>query len=127
MKLKLLGIATATALLATASASFAQSTPSGSAPVREESSASGSVTIPDTGVPSIVGSATASGSAVGGLSKCENLLGAEKEKCLQEERAGTRSTGGRPAGAGGSHAPGSTGTGSGTSGAQGTAPSGSVR
>jgi hypothetical protein len=124
MKLRLLGIATAAALLAMASASFAQSTQEGTS---AGGSASGTVTIPDTGVPSIGGSGSASGSALGGLSKCENLLGGEKEKCLQEERARTRSTGGRPAGAGGSHAPGSTGTGSGTSGAQGTAPSGSVR
>jgi hypothetical protein len=55
------------------------------------------------------------------------MLGSEKEKCLQDERAGTGSTGGRPAGAGGSYAPGSTGTGAGTMGPQNTAPSGSVR
>lgn len=49
--------------------------------------------------------------AVGGLSKCENMIGMEKDKCLQDERAGT----------------GSTGTGAGTRGAQNTAPAGSVR
>lgn len=65
--------------------------------------------------------------AVGGLSKCENLLGEEKDKCLQNERGGSASTGGRAAGAGGSHAPGSTGTGAGTMGAQSTAPAGTVR
>jgi hypothetical protein len=65
--------------------------------------------------------------AIGGLSKCENMIGSEKDKCLQEERAGTGSTGGRPAGAGGSHAPGSTGTGAGTMGPQNTAPAGTVR
>jgi len=124
--LKLLSTATAAALLAMASASFAQSTQSGSASA--EGSASGSVTIPDTGVPSVGGSGTASSSAtIGGLSKCENMLGEEKEKCLKDERAGTGSTSGRAAGAGGSHAPGSTGTGAGTMGPQNTAPSGSVR
>lgn len=66
-------------------------------------------------------------SAVGGMSKCENMIGSEKDKCLQEERAGTASTGGRAAGAGGSHAPGSTGTGAGTMGSQPTAPAGTIR
>lgn len=32
-------------------------------------------------------------SAVGGLSKCENMIGADKDSCLQQERAGTGSTG----------------------------------
>jgi hypothetical protein len=31
-------------------------------------------------------------SAVGGLGKCENLIGTEKDTCLQAERAGTGST-----------------------------------
>lgn len=31
--------------------------------------------------------------AVGGLSKCENMIGADKDTCLQQERAGTGSTG----------------------------------
>jgi hypothetical protein len=48
---------------------------------------------------------------IGGLSKCENLLGTDRDKCLQEERAGT----------------GSTGTGAGTMGPQNTAPAGKVR
>jgi len=78
--------------------------------------------------PSVGASGSAAGGAtVGGLSKCENMLGSEKEKCLQDERGGTGSTSGRAAGAGGSHAPGSTGTGAGTMGPQNTAPSGSVR
>ena len=64
-------------------------------------------------------------SAVGGMSKCENMIGSDKDKCLQEERAA--STGGRAAGAGGSHAPGSTGTGAGTMGSQPTAPAGTIR
>jgi len=65
--------------------------------------------------------------AVSGLSRCENMIGFDKDKCLQEERGGTASSAGRPAGAGGSHAPGSTGTGAGTMGAQQTAPAGTVR
>jgi hypothetical protein len=49
--------------------------------------------------------------AIGGLSKCENMIGAEKEKCLREDAA----TGGRAAGAGGTSDP------------QRATPSGSVR
>jgi len=30
---------------------------------------------------------------VGGLSKCENMIGSEKDTCRQQERAGTGSTG----------------------------------
>jgi hypothetical protein len=66
--------------------------------------------------PAIVGNP-----AVGGLSACENLIGVQREQCLQTQSSG------RPAGAGGSHAPGSTGTGAGTMGPQNTAPAGSVR
>lgn len=65
--------------------------------------------------------------AIVGLSPCENLIGLERDNCLKEERARTDSTGGRSAGAGGTHAPGSTGTGHGSAGAQNTAPSGSTR
>jgi hypothetical protein len=32
-------------------------------------------------------------STVGGLGKCENMIGNEKDKCLQNERAGIGSTG----------------------------------
>lgn len=65
--------------------------------------------------------------AVSGLSRCENLIGFDKDKCQQDERNGTTSSAGRPAGAGGSHAPGSTGTGAGTMGPQQAAPAGTVR
>ena len=51
---------------------------------------------------------------IGGLGKCENMIGLEKDKCLQE---------GRAAGAGGTHAPGSTGT----MGSQPTTPAGTIR
>jgi hypothetical protein len=113
---KAIGIAAAVALLTLTHPSFAQSTDytPGAAP-----SSTPNATPPAT--------PTTRGTVVGGLSKCENMLGDEKDKCLQEERGGTASTGGRPAGAGGSHAPGSTGTGAGTMGAQTTAPSGSAR
>ena len=65
--------------------------------------------------------------AIVGLSPCENLIGLERDNCLKGERARIGSTGGRSAGAGGTHAPGSTGTGHGSAGAQNTAPSGSTR
>ncbi len=64
---------------------------------------------------------------VGGMSQCQNMIGGDRDKCLQEERAATAGSGGRAAGAGGSHAPGRSGTGAGTMGAQQTAPAGSVR
>ncbi len=73
--------------------------------------------------PAIVPPAT----TAGGMSQCQNMIGGDRDKCLQEERAATAGSGGRAAGAGGSHAPGSTGTGAGTMGAQQTAPAGSVR
>jgi hypothetical protein len=38
--------------------------------------------------------------SLGGLSKCENLLGFEKDKCMQQERAAA-SPGTQPAGTGG--------------------------
>lgn len=65
--------------------------------------------------------------AIVGLSPCENLIGLERDNCLKDERARIGNTGGRSAGAGGTHAPGSTGTGHGSAGAQMTAPSGSAR
>ena len=43
-------------------------------------------------------------SAVGGMSRCENMIGMEKDRCLQEERAAAAS-GARPAGAGSGSAP----------------------
>ena len=65
--------------------------------------------------------------AIGGLSPCENMIGLERDNCLKDERARLGNTGGRSAGAGGTHAPGSTGTGHGSAGPQNTAPSGSTR
>jgi len=37
--------------------------------------------------------------SIGGLSKCENALAFEKEKCLQDERAAATGSSNRPAGA----------------------------
>jgi hypothetical protein len=42
---------------------------------------------------------------VGGLSKCENVLAFEKEKCLQDERAGAGATGAQHTAPAGSGAP----------------------
>jgi hypothetical protein len=132
-QMKLLNIVTAAALAAIAIVSFAQSTGSSVTPSDTPSvtpSQTPSVTPSQT--PSVTPSQTPSVTpsqtpSVGGLSKCENLLGTDRDKCLQEERGGTGSTSGRAAGAGGSHAPGSTGTGAGTMGPQNTAPAGTVR
>jgi hypothetical protein len=109
--MKLLNIATAAVLLAMGGVSFAQytgsTTPSGT----------------QSQTPSVTPSQT---QTIGGRSKCENLL-IDRDKCLQEERAGTGSTSGRAAGAGDAQGPGSTGTGAGTMGPQNAAPSGTVR
>lgn len=117
---KLLSVAVSLVL---ASAAIAQSTQPGQTTPSVTPSDTPAVTPSQT--PSVI--PPSAPGVVGGLSKCENSIGSERDKCLQEERAGTGSTGGRAAGAGGSHAPGSTGTGAGTTGAQNTAPAGSVR
>ena len=71
--------------------------------------------------------------AVGGLSKCENMLGFEKEKCLQDEQ---RAATGATTAPGATTVPGSTGMGTTTptvpqttppTARQNTAPAGSVR
>jgi hypothetical protein len=143
---RILATAATAALLAASNASFAQSTQPGQTTPSVTPSDTPAVTpsqtpavtpsgtpivTPPTDAPVVGGPAPVVGGieerSVGGLSKCENMLAFEREKCLQDERAGTASTGGRPAGAGGTHAPGSTGTGAGTMGPQNTAPAGSVR
>lgn len=108
--------------LAFVTATFAQSTQPGQTTPSITPSQTPAVTPSQT--PSVI--PPSAPPVIGGLSKCENMIGAEKDKCLQEERAAT-SSGGRAAGAGGSHAPGSTGTGAGTMGPQNTAPAGTVR
>jgi hypothetical protein len=132
----MLKTAVATALLALAGTAFAQSTsqtPSVTPSQTPSVTPSQTPSVTPSQTPSVTPSQTPSvtssqtPSAVGGLSRCENLIGIERDKCMQDERAGTGSTGGRAAGTGGSHAPGSTGTGAGTMGSQNTAPSGSAR
>lgn len=108
---------TVAALLA-AGVSLAQSTPSGSSAAPS----------PDPQYATPSSSTAAMGErAVGGLSRCENLIGLEREQCLKNERAGTGGSAGYSAGAGGSQAPGSIGSGGSTMGAQTPAPSGTVR
>lgn len=118
--MKLHSMVSAAALLAMASMSFAQSTGSSTPSVTPSDtpsvtpSATPSVTPSQT--PSVTPSQTPSVTpsqppSIGGLSKCENLLGTDRDKCLQEERAGT----------------GSTGTGAGTMGPQNVPPAGTVR
>jgi hypothetical protein len=100
----------ATALLALASASFAQTQPGQTRPSITPSetpavtpSQTPSVT-PSYGAPIVGGPAPTIGGiearSVGGLSQCENMLAFEREKCLQDERAGGAATGGTAAGAG---------------------------
>jgi len=136
---------TTAAMITMASASFAQTQPGQTTPSVAPSetpavtpsqtpavtpSQTPSVT-PSTGAPIVGGPAPAVGGIeerpVAGLSKCENMLAFEREKCLQDERTGTARSSGQPAGAGTSQAPGSTGTGAGTMGPQNTAPAGTVR
>jgi hypothetical protein len=125
--MKLLNIATAAALLAMGGVSFAQytgsTTPSGTPSQTPSVNPSQTPSATPSQTPSVTPSQT---QTIGGLSKCENLL-IDRDKCLQEERAGTGSTSGRGAGAGDAQGPGSTGTGAGTMGPQNPAPSGTVR
>jgi hypothetical protein len=60
--------------------------------------------------PSATPPAASAPAPIGGLSRCENMIGLEKDNCLQAERAGT----------------GSTGTGTGTPAPQNAAPAGSA-
>jgi len=61
--------------------------------------------------------------SIGGMSRCENALAFEKEKCLQDERAAATGSSNRPAGTGSSPAPSSTVTGT----PQNAAPTGTIR
>jgi hypothetical protein len=127
-RMKLLNIATAVALLAMGGVSFAQYSGSTTPSVSPSQTPSATPSQTPSATPSQTPSVTPSQTqTIGGLSKCENLLGIDRDKCLQEERAGTGSTSGRAAGTGDAQGPGSTGTGAGTMGPQNTAPSGTVR
>jgi hypothetical protein len=86
---------------------------------------------PSTGAPIVGGPAPVRGGIeerpLGGLSKCENLLAFEKDKCMQQERAAA-STGAQPAGAGGTQYPAPAGAQSpAPTGAQNPAPAGTTR
>jgi hypothetical protein len=118
---------TPVALLAMMSVAFAQSTgsstpsvtpsytpsvtPSQTPSVTPSQTPSATPSQTPSATPSQTPSVTPSETTVGGLSKCENLLGFDKDKCMQQERAGT----------------GGTGTGAGTMGTQNPAPAGTVR
>ena len=77
----MLKILSAALFLAMASAALAQSTP------YVTPSQTPAVT------PSQAPAITPSQTSVGGLGKCENMIGAEKDKCLQDERARAAGTG----------------------------------
>jgi hypothetical protein len=155
----MLKILSAATLLAIAAASFAQTTqpgqttpsvtpsqtpavtpsqtpPSQQAPIVSPPSGA-PVVSPPSGAPVVSGPAPTVGRieerAVGGLSKCENMLGFEKEKCLQDEQ---RAATGATTAPGATTVPGSTGMGTTTptvpqttppTAPQNTAPAGSVR
>jgi hypothetical protein len=68
-------------LLAVSGAAFAQVTPS-QAPAVTPSQA-----------PIVSPSPVTPPAAVGGLSRCQNMIGLDRESCMQQERAGTGSTG----------------------------------
>jgi hypothetical protein len=101
----MLKILTSAALLAIAGAAFAQSTP-GVAPSDTPSttpsqtpsvtpSQTPSVTpspAPQVAAPTVTQTPVTPPAAVGGLGKCENLIGTDKDKCLQEQRAGVGGT-----------------------------------
>jgi hypothetical protein len=113
-----------------------QTPPSQQAPIVSPPSGA-PVVSPPSGAPVVGGPAPTVGRieerAVGGLSKCENMLGFEKEKCLQDEQ---RAATGATTAPGATTVPGSTGMGTTTptvpqttppTAPQNTAPSGSVR
>ena len=91
---------TTAALLALAGAAFAQSTPSVTPSDTPSATPSQTPSVTPSQIPSVTPSEApvvtptpiTPPSAVGGLGKCENLIGTDKDKCLQNERAGTGST-----------------------------------
>jgi hypothetical protein len=135
------------ALLTTTSAPFAQSTQPGQTtpsvtpsqtpavtpsqtpavtPSQTPPTSQSPVVAPPSGAPVVGSSAPApvvEPRSIGGMSKCENALAFEKEKCLQDERAAAAGTASRPAGIGSSQTPGTTAPGAGTMAPQNTAPS----
>jgi hypothetical protein len=79
-------------LLAVAGAAFAQNTPSQTPAVTPSQTPA----ITPSQTPAVTpsqGSIVSPPGAVGGLSRCENMIGLDRDSCLQQERAGTGSTG----------------------------------
>jgi hypothetical protein len=95
---------TAAALLAIASASFAQTQPGQTTPSTTPITPSQPPGVTPQYTPEVGGPAPTVGGiesrSVGGMSRCENMLAFEREKCLQDERASPAATGGTAAGAG---------------------------
>ena len=120
------------AMLAAASTSFAQSpqpgqttpsvtpsqtpavTPSQTpavTPSQTPSTSQNPVVAPPSGAPVVGNTAPApvvEPRSIGGMSRCENALAFEKEKCLQDERAAATGSANRPAATGATSAPGTT-------------------
>jgi len=110
----MLKILTSAALLAIAGAAFAQSTPAVTPSDTPSVTPSQTPSVTPSQAPVVTPTPITPPSAVGGLGKCENLIGTEKDKCLNEERAGVGNT-----------APGSTTSGTSGTSTQPTAPIGS--
>ena len=88
----------AVALLAFAGAAFAQATP-GTPSSTPSVTPSQTPSITPSQTPAITPSQTPSASpapvtppSVGGLSRCENMIGADRDNCLRSERAGGGTT-----------------------------------
>ena len=106
----MLNTLTTAALLALAGAAFAQSTPSVTPSDTPNVTPSQTPSVTPSQTPNVTPSQTPSvtpaqapvvtqtpitpPSAVGGLGRCENLIGTEKDKCLNAERAGVGNTSG---------------------------------
>jgi len=98
------------ALLAIAGTAFAQSTPSTTpsdnpsaipAPAPAVTPSQAPAVTPSQS-PAVTPAPVAPPAAVGGLSKCENMIGTDKDTCMQQERASTGSTSAGSTGAAGS-------------------------
>lgn len=93
-------------ILAFAGTAFAQSTPSMDNPSATPSPAptvrpeAPSATPPQ--APVVTPAPVTPPAAVGGLSRCENMIGTERETCMQQDRASTGSTSSGSTGAAGS-------------------------
>ena len=95
----MLKIYSAAALLALAGAAFAQATP-GTPSSTPSTTPSQTPAITPSQTPAVTPSQSPSAfpsptapSAIGGLSRCENMIGAERDNCQRNERAAGGSTG----------------------------------